>query len=166
MVALIIRAHATEYFCPNLDYFYLLFSNYFPHCTFKQLGSFRQTIITQTNTCTLSSKWHYISVTAACVSLKPQFFVDSQTSHWTFTLILFCWSPVSPSLSLWEHKQTLFLLLSFWEVTRHSTVPLPHKSSHSQFAECWTRGHRAVSWSVMPESQDAEVTCLRSCGWK
>lgn len=68
------------------------------------------------------------------------------------------WSQTSSSFSVWEHKQTLFLLLSFWEVSGPDTVP---GSSHSQSAASGLRV--TEQWwlqSVKLESQDVEVQCL------
>lgn len=44
--------------------------SHWKHCTHTQLASFWHAVITQTNTCTLSSKWHYVSITPAYVKSK------------------------------------------------------------------------------------------------
>lgn len=68
-----------------------------------------------------------------------------------------CWLPdpprpstlLPPSFNLWEHKQTLSLLLSFWEVSSPNMTSFsnpPPGSSHPPSAERRPRGHGAALW--------------------
>lgn len=142
-MGLVISAHTPEYLCPNLGYFSPLFSN-------RGYLEWVDTLYSHAWHCSSSS----LRKSKATFCLLTQRPVDELSHSSNFPRF-----PTSPSLALWEHKQTLFLLL--WEVgTQHAPPPVPPILSLRSIGPLGSKSSAVVSQAWM--SQDVEGACLRA----